>query len=87
MKDLGITQKFLLLALNKNGKLSAWAPEQQICLVGGALLELLEEGCCRSEGKKVAAIKASGESAAYLSSCGKCGAAASCGVAGRRRDQ
>lgn len=68
MKDLGITQKFLLLALNKNGKLSNWASEQQVCLTGGAVLELLEEGCCRTEGKKVAAIKAPEEQNAYLNS-------------------
>ena len=68
MKDLGITQKFLLLALNKNGKLSAWASEQQVCLTGGAVLELLEEGCCRIEGKKVTAVKEPDKSAAYLTS-------------------
>ena len=61
MKELGLTQQYLLCALNKNGKLSAWSVEQQVCLTGGALLELLDAGCCE-EGKEIAAReKSTGE--------------------------
>lgn len=66
MKELGLTQQYLLCALNKNGKLSAWSVEQQVCLTGGALLELMGAGCCEEEGKKIAARKEPGEERSYL---------------------
>lgn len=65
-KELGITQQYLLCALNKNGKLSAWSVEQQICFIAGALLELLKEGCCEEEGRKITAKRVPEEDIGYL---------------------
>ena len=65
-KELGITQQYLLCALNKNGKLSAWSVEQQICFIAGALLELLKEGCCEEENRKITAKRVPEEDIDYL---------------------
>ena len=53
MKDLSITQEYLLCALNKKGKIPAFGNEIQTCFVAGALLELLNNEFVKIQDKKV----------------------------------
>ena len=52
MKDLSVTQEYLLLALNKGGKLSIWRSGVQTSFIVAALLELLSNGDIKITGKK-----------------------------------
>ena len=45
MKNLSITQQYLLCVLNKNGKLPAFGLEKTLCLSAAGVLELLMESC------------------------------------------
>lgn len=53
MKDLSITQEYLLCALNKKGKLPSLGNEIPTCFVAGALLDLLNEEFVKIQSKKV----------------------------------
>ena len=52
MKDLSVTQAYLLCALGKKGKFTGVGAEKTACLVAAGLLELRMEGCVAIEGKK-----------------------------------
>ena len=53
MTELGITQEYLLLAVNDRGRFSPLNPQQPICFVAAALGELTEAGCIAFTGEKV----------------------------------
>ena len=53
MTELGITQEYLLLAVNDRGRFSPLNPQQPICFVAAALGELTEAGCIAFSGEKV----------------------------------
>lgn len=57
MKDLTISQQYLICCVNKHGKISGYAAEKRICLIAAALLELRLEGSLRIEQKKVISIR------------------------------
>lgn len=56
MKDLAITQEYLVCALNSKGKISGVNVEKSVCLIASGLLELQLEDCIKIENKKVAVI-------------------------------
>lgn len=66
MKDLSITQEYLLCALNKKGKIPAFGNEIQTCFVAGALLELLNNEFVKIQDKKVVINKEMNEAFDYL---------------------
>lgn len=53
MKDLTLTQEYLLCALNEKGRLPALSLERQVCLVAAGLLELRLAGCAQLDAKRV----------------------------------
>lgn len=53
MTELTITQEYLLLAVNDRGRFSPLNPQQPICLVAAALLELEGAGCVLFSGERV----------------------------------
>ena len=53
MKNLSITQQYLLCTLNKNGKLPALGIEKILCLSTSGVLELLLEDVLAFDGKKL----------------------------------
>ncbi len=53
MKNLSITQEFLLCSLNDKGKLPSFTSEKLVCLLASGLLELQLENCIDIEGNKV----------------------------------
>lgn len=53
MKDLTLSQEYLLCTLTEKGRLPAMNTAAQVCLTAGALLELQMAGCAALEGKKV----------------------------------
>lgn len=53
MKNLSITQQYLLCVLNKNGKLPAFGLEKTLCLSAAGVLELLMEDVFAFDGKKL----------------------------------
>ena len=66
MKDLSITQEFLLCALDGKGRFSAFDYEKPVCLIAGGLLELLNNEFVEIENKKVVVIKELEEPLKYL---------------------
>ena len=50
---LGLTQKYLLCILGKKGKVSAFGIEKYVGLTAAGVLELLQGGVVRLEGKKL----------------------------------
>ncbi len=58
MKDLTLTQAYLLCLLNEKGKVPAMDVDGQVCLVAGGLVELWLDGCIEIDQKKVTALKA-----------------------------
>ena len=54
MKDLSLTQEYLLCTLNEKGKYSSFDMEKGACLVAGGVLELLMDGVVCLDGKKIA---------------------------------
>lgn len=53
MTELGITQEYLLLAVNDRGRFSPLNPQQPVCFVAAALDELAAAGCVAFTGDKV----------------------------------
>ncbi|MDO5345383.1 MAG: GPP34 family phosphoprotein [Lachnospiraceae bacterium] len=53
MKNLSLTQQYLLCVLNKNGKLPAFGLEKTLCLSAASVLELLMEDALSFDGKKL----------------------------------
>lgn len=67
MKDLSVTQKYMLCALNEKGVFPfASVAERTLCLVAAALLELKMEGCITVDGKKVSVAGALPAERGYL---------------------
>lgn len=53
MTELGITQEYLLVAVNDRGRFSPLNPRQPICFVAAALGELEGAGCLLFSGERV----------------------------------
>lgn len=53
MKDLSVTQQYLLCALKKNGRLPIFGIEKTVCLSASGVLELLMEEVLAFDGKKL----------------------------------
>lgn len=66
MKDLSLTQQYLLCVLNKNGKLPTFGLEKTLCLSAAGVLELLMEEALRFDGKKLTVQSPLPEETAYL---------------------
>lgn len=66
MKDLSITQEYLICSLNEKGRLSNHSNEQSICLLIGGLLELQNRGFAQIQNKKVVILKELNSVYSYL---------------------
>ena len=67
MKDLTITQEYMICALNEKGKMSEMlGVEKIVCFVASGLLEMKLEGCIAMEKKKVCVISDLPEKLAHL---------------------
>lgn len=66
MKDLAITQEYLVCALNSKGKISGVNVEKSVCLIASGLLELQLEECIKIENKKVAVVSSLPNEKLYL---------------------
>lgn len=53
MKELSLTQQYLLCALKKDGKLPAFGVEKTVCLSAAGVLELLMDQVLSYDGKKL----------------------------------
>lgn len=53
MKDLAITQEYLICAVNSKGKISGFSTEKLVCLIASGLLELQLEDCIKIDDKYV----------------------------------
>ena len=53
MRDLTLSQEYLLCAVNEKGRLPHLGVERTVCLVAAALLELQLEGCVAVDKKYV----------------------------------
>lgn len=53
MKDLAITQEYLICAVNSKGKISGFSTEKLVCLIASGLLELQLEDCIKIDKKRV----------------------------------
>ena len=53
MKDLTLTQEYLICTVNKKGALPGYSQEAAACLVISGLLELKMEGCISIINKKI----------------------------------
>jgi hypothetical protein len=52
MKDLSITQEYLLCSLSAKGRLPVIGKEVPACILAGGLIELLVDGCIKMDEKK-----------------------------------
>lgn len=67
MKDLTITQEYMICVLNEKGKMSEMlGVEKIVCFVASGLLEMKLEGCIAMEKKKVCVISDLPEKLAHL---------------------
>lgn len=66
MKDLSLTQQYLLCALKKDGKLPAFGVEKTVCLSAAGVLELLMDQVLAYDGKKLRAQAPLPETKEYL---------------------
>ena len=66
MKDLSITQEYMLCAMNEKGKISGFDTNKLVCMVAAGLLELQMADCIRLEKKKVMVTNSLPENKAYL---------------------
>ncbi|MEG0378160.1 MAG: GPP34 family phosphoprotein, partial [Eubacterium sp.] len=66
MNELSVAQEYLLCTLNEKGRLPSLNSEAPVCVVAGALLELMAEGCVVLENKKVCVEKPLPEKLFYL---------------------
>lgn len=57
MKNLSLTQEYLLCILRNKGKLSTFAIEKGMCLTGACVLELLLDGVIEKSEKEALAVK------------------------------
>ena len=53
MTELGITQEYLLLAVNDRGRFSPLNPQQPVCFVAAALGRLAGAGAVAFTGEKI----------------------------------
>lgn len=53
MKDLTVTQEYMICALNEKGKISGFSTERIICFIAAGLLEMKLEKCIEIENKRV----------------------------------
>ena len=68
MKNLSITQQYLLCILKKNGKLSTLEMEKTTCLAASGVLELLLDNVFSFDGKKLSVQAELPEDKIYLRS-------------------
>ncbi len=69
MKDLSISQSYLICALNKSGKLPALSLENPVCLLAGGLIDLIfSKIIVVGQDKKLCITSELGEENQYLSS-------------------
>lgn len=66
MRDLSITQEYLICTLNKKGALSSTNPKASVCMIIGGLLEMQMEKCISMEDKKVIVSAELPEHMSYL---------------------
>lgn len=66
MKNLSLTQQYLLCVLNKTGKLPTWGLEKTLCLSASGVLELLLDEVLGFDGKKLTVKSPLPEEKAYL---------------------
>lgn len=66
MKDLSITQEYMLCAMNEKGKISGFDTNKLVCMVAAGLLELQMADCIQLEKKKVMVINSLPENKSYL---------------------
>ena len=57
MKQLGLTQEFLLCILGKNGKIPTLDMQKILCTAASGVLELLLDGVVELDGKKLSVVK------------------------------
>ena len=66
MRDLGITQEYVICAVNGKGKISGFSTEKLVCLVASGLLELQLEHCVEIEKKAVRITDSLPQNKTYL---------------------
>ena len=66
MRDLSITQEYMICTVNNKGALPAANPKAGVCLVVGGLLELQLEQCISMDDKKVVPCAQSCRSACFI---------------------
>ena len=66
MRDLSITQEYLICTLNKKGALHSTNPKASVCMIIGGLLEMQMEKCISMEDKKVIVSAELPEHMSYL---------------------
>ncbi len=66
MKDLTITQEYLICAVNSKGKFSGFSTERLVCLVASGLLELQLQNCIKIDKKSVTVTDELPDAKAYL---------------------
>lgn len=66
MRDLSITQEYLICTLNKKGALPSTNPKASVCMIIGGLLEMQMEKCISMEDKKVIVSAELPEHMSYL---------------------
>lgn len=67
MKNLFLTEQYLLCVLNKNGKMPAFGLEKTLCLSAASVLELLMENVLSFDGKELTVQSPLPAEKAYLS--------------------
>lgn len=66
MKNLSLTQQYMLCVLNKNGNFPAFGIEKPLCMSAAAVLELLMEDIIAFDGKKLTVMTLLPEDKSYL---------------------
>ena len=66
MRDLSITQEYLICTFNKKGALPSTNPKASVCMIIGGLLEMQMEKCISMEDKKVIVSAELPEHMSYL---------------------
>ena len=67
MKNLSLTQQYLLCVLNRNGKLPTFGLAKTLCLSAASVLELLMEKVLSFDGKRLTVQSPLPEEKSYLS--------------------
>lgn len=68
MRDLSLTQEYMICAVNEKGAISGFSTEKLVCLVAAGLLDLRLAGCLELEGKKARVTAPLPADRAYLES-------------------